>query len=424
MRLLAFVALLIMALCSAYTEEKDTTATYGVVFTTIPSRMKSLHHVIDSWISQRQITPTYIFIMVPQKYKRFKRKSSGSSGSNDVSFKEVVETQLYRHYYNPPLIAGEQVVHSYKDRIHLLHDNDKLHAESPPPPHGGDNGDMSDTSERVGDEGDEEESDERVVIHVCETAYDDGPALKYSGLFQLVDDWQRDGNAEVDIGTDGSTGNDKSDGNEMSLASLLMASQYAPPQHWIVCDDDVTYMPDTLSKYYFSQHVSTPLSSSSADPAIAPQTPLQLERTVLTHFSEDYRIILKLREEPFKRPMMQIQGVDTVLIPHALLIAHATGESAHYPSLHVEKFRILLSYIHQLCPSSFYQDDYLISFTMNIGNTDIRSIWNSENVAKHVDGLSKQYHQMHMSKMVHDREADTRQCLMEYADEIIEHVFS
>lgn len=395
-----------MTLGSAQTEEKDMQSTYGVVFTTIPSRMKSLHHVIDSWIIQKQIRPSYIFIMVPQKYRRFKRKSGNS---NNLSFKQVVETELYTHYHNQPLIAGERVAHPYADILHLLQKGNDM----------------------------KNRDDEKVVIHVCETVYDDGPALKYSGLFQLVKDWQLDQNTvDIDINgvadnthsiadnSIGNSGNNDDDEKERNLASVLIASQYSPPEHWIVCDDDVAYLPDTLSKYYFSQHVGTDLSSSSAEAnTLAPQTPLQLQRTVLTHFSEDYRIILKLKEEPFKRPMMQIQGVDTVLIPHALLLAHTRGESDHYPSLYVEKFRLLLSYIHTLCPSSFYQDDYLISFAMNIGNTDIRSIWNSENVAKHVDGLSKQYHQMHMSKLVHDREAETRHCLMEHADDIIEHVF-
>ncbi len=107
-------------------------------------------------------------------------------------------------------------------------------------------------------------------------------------------------------------------------------------------------------------------------------------------------------------------------------------------------FTHLLTHLltHSLTHSRAYlltQDDYILSFMLNVANITVRSIWNNFNVASHIEGnslthslthllthsltysllysgVSKSNSQMHMNSKVFEREQNTKDCLVYYTD--------
>ena len=153
--------------------------------------------------------------------------------------------------------------------------------------------------------------------------------------------------------------------------------------------------------------------------------------TVLTHFSADYRQMLHLEHESFTRPVLHLQGVDTVAFPSNLLRLHESDQCPRAPgkralpcTLALDRMRRALLFLHERCPTSFYQDDYVMSLLVNLGNTDVRSTYlvGRKNVARHVDGVSKHYSQMHMSDKVGLREEQTKACLLESVEPLLKHL--
>jgi hypothetical protein len=166
------------------------------------------------------------------------------------------------------------------------------------------------------------------------------------------------------------------------------------PDYWIVADDDVRYSPITIAKYQFA---------------------LQMEfgdcvGCGLTHFSEDYRLQYQLSgvDSPVER-VLHIQGVDTYLIPQSILKSHYTNRMG----LHFEVFIRAVNSFHQICPESFYQDDYIVSYLLHRAGIRMYSVWNNDNMASHVEGVSKSNSQMHMNPNVFKREEITKICIVE-----------
>eukprot|EP01036_Dinobryon_divergens_P029318 gene29318-38397_t len=131
----------------------------------------------------------------------------------------------------------------------------------------------------------------------------------------------------------------------------------------------------------------------------------------LTHFSEDYRIAFLLDNESQHRTPIHVQGVDTFMLSNRVF------ENQHDSSgpLSFETFRTIVQYFHQNCPSTFYQDDYIISFLLNMANITLTSIWNNDNMAEHIEGVSKSNFQMHMHQNVFAREHATKKCIVDHA---------
>ena len=328
-------------------------SSYAVSFTTIPQRIPHLHHVVESWLRQENVVPSYIFVFVPAQYKRFKRKPS--AGSNDISksFACMAEQHLMDHF--PP---------SNRARVYETCRAARSNEEKP-----------------------------KTTIRVVEVKEDWGPATKYVGFLDYAGDWI-------------------SRASEGELA----------PAYWVVGDDDVAYKSDTLAMYEAAREIGLPLDGHDSLVDVR-------STTVLTHFSTDYRQVIKLHGESFKRPVLHVQGVDTVLFPRPLIESHQQGLCQQAPSdrklpctLSSLQVRRALRFLHRVCSSTFYQDDYVMSLLINLGNVDVRSAFPThlDNVAKHVDGVSKQYSQMHMNAKVLLRETDARNCLEATVEELIE----
>lgn len=178
-----------------------------------------------------------------------------------------------------------------------------------------------------------------------------------------------------------------------------------PIDFWVFGDDDVAYTPQTLLRYSLRMLLPPP-----------GMQPAQLVRTALTHFSEDVRLVVKLAHEGHApRPVRHLQGVDTVLLPVALLEAQRAEGHVLHPAVFVD---LLESAVLSKCPDAFYQDDYVIALLLNLGGVEVLSAWNNDHVAKHIEGVSKDNSQMHMKASVYEREEATKACLTKEADNI------
>lgn len=343
----------------------DELVSYAVSLTTIPPRIPHLYNVIGSWLKQRSAPPAYIFIFVPKQYKRFKKK--GDSGTGE-SFKCMTER----------ILTGQ---------LESISENATIHRDCPLL--------AGDTITPVNN------NDVCSTIRVIEVEYDWGPATKYFGFIDYRLHWQ---------------------------------SKWAardPPAYWVVSDDDVRYAGNTWSLYKSFIINDAVIAERETEATGATPGPPVGPNTVLTHFSADYRQMLQLEQESFTRPVLHLQGVDTVAFPSRLLQMHENGQCPRAPggrtlpcTLALDRLRRALRFLHEHCPASFYQDDYVMSLLVNLGNTDVRSTYlvGRQNVARHVDGVSKHYSQMHISDKVGLREEQTKTCLLENVEGLLQHL--
>jgi hypothetical protein len=190
------------------------------------------------------------------------------------------------------------------------------------------------------------------------------------------------------------------------------------PDYWLISDDDVIYSRFTTMKYdYYLEryHGNMPVASSHSH-----HVEVINPKLCLTQFVEDYRIYYFLRKYGDERDSKEIiprhlQGVDTYLLTHTYF-----EQSYHERNLlnyHITTH--LIEYLHEeLCPESFYQDDYLVSFFLSLLEVPVYSIWNDDKLTVHVNNVSTSHFQMHLDKQVFFREEQTKSCLFTYASEI------
>ena len=199
-------------------------------------------------------------------------------------------------------------------------------------------------------------------IKILETLRDFGPITKFTGLLQF---------------------------HKYELFSSI--------DYWIICDDDVEYVKSLISRYVFALYylVKSPVytydggdtDDSISEPNAATVKGIKetISRgTILTHFSEDFRIYIRLDGEEKARAIQHLQGVDTFLVP-ADTLALQTQNSNQL--LTYDRFTSIVQFFHAACPLSFFQDDYIISFVFNVANETILSIWNNQKVAGHIEGI-------------------------------------
>ena len=241
--------------------------TYAVSMTTIPARIPHLRNVVESWLYQGTVQPRYIFIFIPKQYKRFKRKSNGDMGE---SFKCMAESILVDQLGTTP-----RYVDVSRDCAHF-------------------SGEVTKVADNMN-------SNTCTTIRVVETEVDWGPATKYVGFMDYRLSWDR-----------------KWGVNSPKL-----------PDYWVVGDDDVRYASNTWSLYE-AFILNDPVVTEREREAQGEDSPSALvgPYTVLTHFSEDCRQLVHLDREDFTRPVLHLQGVDTVAFPSRLLQMHEEGQRA------------------------------------------------------------------------------------------------
>ena len=179
---------------------------------------------------------------------------------------------------------------------------------------------------------------------------------------------------------------------------------HRPIDFWVFGDDDVAYTPQTLRRYDLRMLLPPPGLS-----------PASLSRTALTHFSEDARMVVQLSPQENPQRVRHVQGVDTVLLPTALLDLQIAQRRALHPTVCVQLLELA---IFPACPDAFFQDDYVISLLLHLAGIDVVSAWNNDHVAKHVKDVSKSNSQLHMKANVYEREEATKACLTREAADI------
>lgn len=155
------------------------------------------------------------------------------------------------------------------------------------------------------------------------------------------------------------------------------------------------------------------------------------------------------------RYIQHIQGVDSYMIP-----MNALSHQYHYHGpLYINNTIRIINYLQDhLCYESFYQDDYVVSFLLDISNINMISLRDSscsytddninnqeekdydddddvknkkeeegdgnDNNTKvmihNINGVSKFFYQMHMSEDVFIREYITQQCLMNNIEQLLQ----
>jgi len=364
---------------------------------------------ILSWLEQTgSPTPAYILLFVPKQYKRFVKKNGTTQESQSVppaqSLAILLQQQFQNYNIQNKRSPTQKVVVVGPDHPFI---QPKLYSK------------QQKQSELTCSE-----HQSSVIIAVLDSVADYGPATKHVGVLYASQQW-----LFTSMITSASAAND------CYLFGLPM------PTHWVVGDDDVAYLPSTLQRYeqalrgVHGRGSLPPLPSPNTLPPHLPTKPRQnrlLKDIIFTHFSLDYRQILKYVDESFRRPIVHIQGVDTVLFPTSLLREHHSrspsmsanwngeGSGVELPSLRLDLFVLGVQYFHRVCPSSFYQDDYVVSFLLNLGHCDVRSTWRQydDNVARHIEAVSMSHHQMHMHAQVQQREHLTKECIQMHAERV------
>ena len=342
---------------------------YCVVLTSIPPRFDQIHVTVESWLRQT-FPPKKILIVIPTRYRRFRRKSGERAWKTNI---EELETALRSANYNKQLADG--------------------------------------------------------VLEIYETATDFGPLTKFIGSLQY------------------------------QIEHTHMKSGFWV-DYWMYCDDDMKYRPQ-LAQYYMQQIDNYANKNSKNDQLEMDNVLLSASESELmyneigiakpyhsmayTLFSSEQRLHFQLAHEHSPRHITHIQGVDTYMIPTEALgildlptekvMTQRTGEDSINirplsDVLNVE--RLVQQYHSTVCPESYYQDDYVVSFLLNLAGINVTSIQNpckvlglnphddlckkGVNMVESIEGLTKSHFQMHLNEDVFRREHVTQHCLMNTAD--------
>lgn len=175
------------------------------------------------------------------------------------------------------------------------------------------------------------------------------------------------------------------------------------PDYWIIGDDDVGYDAQLTQRYL--QAVSSLFSTQHYYAAVG-----------LTQFAENYRLELPLSSNDTNALTLipHVQGVDTYLVNNVHIVMQQQAGVLWYPY-----FIQAVKFMHDICPESFFQDDYIVSVLFYMSGVRFRTIWDSHvKMVHHIEGVSKSHFQMHMSEDVFRKEAATKACLVQHIAEI------
>jgi hypothetical protein len=182
-------------------------------------------------------------------------------------------------------------------------------------------------------------------------------------------------------------------------ASLMSNSEHL--DYWLFADDDVGYATHTTLKYAHSLALYQ-----------QQQSQIDISKLALTNFIEDYRLLYSLDGDATPRLVPHLQGVDTYLLRQS---------SLQYGILRYGQLVQIIDFFHLICPESFFQDDYLVSFLVHLSGLILHSIWDptgQHNLVQHLEGASKSGYQMHMDPTVFLREEATKDCILSYANTV------
>lgn len=246
--------------------------------------------------------------------------------------------------------------------------------------------------------------------------------------------------------------------------------------HWVYCDDDMIYKPGLSTHYANLLHTSAPVLQSYHTmleqdrrelTATEPREQISVQEVSpalfgFTMFAAEHRVHIIRTSSHRSEGIPHIQGVDTYIVPSSIFSTaidisavdgtstHTIGELAAWNS--ANRLLRIVEHFHTLCPESFYQDDYLVSYVLyllgvrmcsaryrslqcaldiyrNTNSGALTSNTDDEensvagldcntvlNFVDTIEGVSKANFQMHMKEEVFMREFIAQQCLTKHAN--------
>jgi hypothetical protein len=247
--------------------------------------------------------------------------------------------------------------------------------------------------------------------------------------------------------------------------------------YWMYCDDDVQYREDVV-RYYAQQinlrtehqisHSTELVDEVGTSDAGSENAFQRYDSNGYTLFAAEKRLHFSLSHESSSRHVSHIQGVDSYLIPTSAFGINVKQSQVHTadtsdigpdillttteeysqartsPLSNVTNIVHIVEHYHaRICPEAYYQDDYMVSFLLNLAGTDMVSIRNpcahglvtpaqlattpvgndldicrsGLNLVAPIVGVTKENYQMHLKEEVFVRESITQQCLMDTAED-------
>ena len=369
--------------------------TFAVGLTSIPPRFSMLHITLQSWLNQ-QLPVHRIYVFIPKRYRRFGRRPGENVGSDKDSN-----------------VTGKRRSHSTTLREELCKHNPNIAKAL-----------------SVG------------IVTIVEVDKDWGPVTKFLGAIKVSQQLSQAYHTEVH-------------GSQETQV----------PDYWVFCDDDVYYSDSLLAIY----NIALKRTDCRIVAGECEKWPTQ-KYVGYTLFAETYRLKFLLDHETLEQRVAHIQGVDSYLIPTSALmlqpsysLPHAsqqrrppdkqfadfattvsngavtmttdadaiptnpTGSAMRrYTDNMLERTTSVVEYLHTLCSASFYQDDYVVSVILHLLGVDMKSLRDSLQTTamiENIDGLSKNFFQMHMDESVFIRELTTQQCIMRNAMQLYNILF-
>lgn len=145
-------------------------------------------------------------------------------------------------------------------------------------------------------------------------------------------------------------------GSASKLVGVLLSFYIYKADYWIICDDDLVYRSNLIQRYYDAYE------TEKIKPIHGP---------VITMF-DSMHDMFSVRVFGHSVLITQLQGADTYVIPTSVLHRH----SMQALPLSYAKFPMFLEHMFQTCPESYFNDDFLISFTVHLSKLMLRSLWN------------------------------------------------
>eukprot|EP01041_Mallomonas_annulata_P005339 gene5339-10681_t len=185
-------------------------------------------------------------------------------------------------------------------------------------------------------------------------------------------------------------------GPATKLVGVLMTFSLYHVDYWIINDDDLIYDENVIRRYF------TEFQKNTMNRDIGP---------VFTLFNSLFNSF-NVNIYGKKLFIPQVQGADTYVIPSLTLLRQSLSGGP----LSYAKFPLFLEYIYQICPESYYNDDFLISFSLRLAKLHVESLWNKR--IPYVVNDENHNSELHLDPLDRNKKDKTISCLHDEANTI------
>ena len=188
----------------------------------------------------------------------------------------------------------------------------------------------------------------------------------------------------------------KDHGPATKIVGVLSYFSLFPVDYWVIGDDDLIYRDDLLKRY---------------DEEYTKNPPKPDTGPVYTHFNSGF-LLFSLNISGFNLNVPQLQGADTYSIPTSVLVR----QSRRALPLSYAQYLPMLEYMFATCPDSYYNDDFLISYTLAIARINMISI--ADTIMYSINDKDHSS-EIHLTALNSKRRAETLSCLKKENDAIM-----